>query len=459
MIDIFRQNVSLSPPQIPDLSGWWKNGDWTAESERVSQWNDSGGNARHLLQATGANQPIEATWTGENYAKFNFFNSAANSLSQANTAAMQITTGNVGFALRLAVNDLAGGGVNQSVITKGSSTTARSYGVGIPTASGAVQFWITADGATQTTVTSSVTLPAAGYADFQKFWLGIFWDNANGQCYFYTAPDSATIPTGAGWTQLGATQALATTTLFSDTSAIRFGRYIGATQFTGKVFRGLLYTGASTDNTPTGCATTVCDFDASRGSDLSATTLDPITGQTWAVPADGALKTTIISSPCIIGDAAAYFMRAAYVQAQPCTRFFLVKKPAWISGNYTTDGVGANSAAIIATTATPSRSMNAGTAGQNENAAPTISAYHVWAMVWNGASSKFIVDATTASGGNPGTTTTGGLTIYADGGAAPATFGGGHFKEIVEYNRVLTDAETSTVLRYLARKGNSGVIV
>jgi hypothetical protein len=459
MIDIFRQNVSLSPPQIPDLSGWWKQGDWTAESERVSQWNDSSGNDRHLLQATGANQPIEATWTGENYAKFNAVNAASNSLVQANTAAMHITTGNVGFAIRLAVNDLAGGGVNQSVITKGSSATARSYGVSIPTASGAVQFLVSADGAAVTTATSSVTLPAAGFADFQKFWLGIFWDNANGQCYFYTAPDSATIPTGAGWTQLGTTQELATTTLFSDTSAIRFGRYIGATQFTGKVFRCLLYTGASTDNTPTGCATTVCDFDASRGSDLLTTTPDPITGQTWAAGADAALKTTIISSPCIIGDAAAYFMRAEYVQAQPCTRFFLVKKPAWVVGQYSTDGVGANSAAIIATTAIPSRSMNAGTAGQNENAAPTTNAYHVWAMVWNGASSKFIVDATTASGGNPGTTTTGGLTIYADGGAAPATFGGGHFKEIIEYNRVLSDAEINSVMRYLARIGNVRIAI
>lgn len=46
------------PSQLPDLAAWFRFGRGiTSSGGAVSQWNDDSGNARHLLQATGANQP------------------------------------------------------------------------------------------------------------------------------------------------------------------------------------------------------------------------------------------------------------------------------------------------------------------------------------------------------------------------------------------------------------------
>ena len=122
-----------------------------------------------------------------------------------------------------------------------------------------------------------------------------------------------------------------------------------------------------------------------------------------------------------------------------------------------TDGAAAaNTAAMTATTSTPRRSMNAGSSA-NETTAAALLATHVVAMVWDGASSKFVVDATTVSGGNPGSATTGGLTILADGAAVPSLFAGGQFKEILEYDRAHSASEVTTILRYLNRIGNLGL--
>lgn len=48
----------FKPSDLPNLAAWFRFGlGITAVSGAISQWDDASGNARHLIQATGANQP------------------------------------------------------------------------------------------------------------------------------------------------------------------------------------------------------------------------------------------------------------------------------------------------------------------------------------------------------------------------------------------------------------------
>lgn len=54
-------SAAFSPSSLPNLAGWWKadaGTSTTTDGVAISQWNDQSSNARHLLQATGVNQPL-----------------------------------------------------------------------------------------------------------------------------------------------------------------------------------------------------------------------------------------------------------------------------------------------------------------------------------------------------------------------------------------------------------------
>lgn len=48
--------LPFSPLEL-DPSAWFRRGDWTVTGSGISQWNDSSGNGRHLLQGTDAARP------------------------------------------------------------------------------------------------------------------------------------------------------------------------------------------------------------------------------------------------------------------------------------------------------------------------------------------------------------------------------------------------------------------
>lgn len=53
--------VAFTPSSIAGLQAWYKadaGTSTTTDGVAISQWNDQSGNARHLTQATGANQPL-----------------------------------------------------------------------------------------------------------------------------------------------------------------------------------------------------------------------------------------------------------------------------------------------------------------------------------------------------------------------------------------------------------------
>lgn len=57
---LFGGAAAFSPADLPNLAAWYRfNQGITDAAGAVSQWNDASGNARHLLQATGAAQPAK----------------------------------------------------------------------------------------------------------------------------------------------------------------------------------------------------------------------------------------------------------------------------------------------------------------------------------------------------------------------------------------------------------------
>jgi hypothetical protein len=48
--------LPFSPLEL-DPAAWFRRGDWTVTGSGISQWNDSSGNGRHLLQGTDAARP------------------------------------------------------------------------------------------------------------------------------------------------------------------------------------------------------------------------------------------------------------------------------------------------------------------------------------------------------------------------------------------------------------------
>lgn len=62
LINPYRFSTAFSPSDISGLHAWYDASDLASitkdGSDRVSQWNDKSGNAYHLAQATGGNQPL-----------------------------------------------------------------------------------------------------------------------------------------------------------------------------------------------------------------------------------------------------------------------------------------------------------------------------------------------------------------------------------------------------------------
>lgn len=114
-------------PVTANLQGWWDAADAasvTLASGKVSQLNDKSGNARHMLQATGANQPVYAIAEKNGYNAMQFsgsqFVEPSSTWSQTHltffivikfdSAVDQIATGYTNFHLMLQTMDQGGGG-------------------------------------------------------------------------------------------------------------------------------------------------------------------------------------------------------------------------------------------------------------------------------------------------------------------------------------------------------------
>lgn len=408
---------------LSGLSGWWSQQALmevgASASERQSQWSDSSGNARHLLQATGANQPILLPWSGVNYVWDNM--AASNSMSAPDVT----ITGNVSASWDGELNSYAPSS-NHDLVSKFTGTNGFLFRLNT---TGNLQFFV-GDGAALTTCTSTATVSATAFS--RHTLRADYIDGGSGTVKFYV-----------DGVQLGNT-VNTTKTLTNQAKPV-------VSHWQGKGYS------LSVTN---GGGTTYYNSSPSAGFNEGASSYTGQDGRTWSINSVGATPIQIVGSPQIVGDGAAYFMRASYTQAQPVTRFFLARRNLWnitTAPYYTTDGVTANRAAIYDTTGTPKTSINAGTAVA-ENTGMTLAAWHAVCVEFNGASSSYQIDANAATTGNANTGTTGGLTIMADGGTPTAgTFSPTQFKECIEFGRSLSATEKTQVLRYLSRVGALGL--
>lgn len=102
----------------------------------------------------------------------------------------------------------------QIMFSKSDGTTQRSYFLG--TATNALQFRISYDGAAITNHNSSVS---TGFTPGAYGCVGVTRERSSGDIKFWTAPTgTSTHPGGAGWTQLGTTVVGATTAMFNSTA-------------------------------------------------------------------------------------------------------------------------------------------------------------------------------------------------------------------------------------------------
>jgi len=107
-------------------------------------------------------------------------------------------------------------------------------------------------------------------------------------------------------------------------------------------------------------------------------------------------------------------MKATFAFTQPCTYYIVVKMLGWTDVDFIFDGHGASSVLIYQTGTSPGIKAYAGTlSSENDNL--SLDTLGLIRVVFNGASSKFQINKTTAIEWNAGSTDPGGFTIGAQG--------------------------------------------
>jgi hypothetical protein len=139
----------------------------------------------------------------------------------------------------------------EAIITKWASPSQKSYSFFVRD-SGLLLFSTSGDGTADRNATSSV---APTVSDGNPLWVRATRASSSGDTIFYTAPDSATVPTS--WTQLGTTIGAAAGAIFSSTANLVVGSQ-GAgtsTNLAGTFYRAIVKDGIG--------GTTVFDADFS----------------------------------------------------------------------------------------------------------------------------------------------------------------------------------------------------
>lgn len=417
--------------------------DWRADLGVTGALNASSianqiGAAGPLLQASGANQPIYAGYSGKKYLAN--FGVDGNFATTPSIAATQFT-GSRQIITRRSFDSLAPAAF-RAIFNKFNAAATTGFGWFQDTGSSGLLIYQHFTGALRTAPTT-VTLAAAGLQAGTLYWLLVTHNTTTGKVNFSFAPDQDTIPTS--WTPIGAEVSSTAGVITAGTAAISIDGVStsGNLCASGKTIRTLLYDGIG--------GTLVSDFNANDSAETftnGATFVSSGTGETYTLTNTAiATPAAIISSPFIITNGVAHFMQAAYAGVQPRSLDFVLMPPMWTIGKYVADGTTANTLGLAKTTSTPRLSINAGSAAA-ENAGAALRAKHVVQIILNGASSSIRVDGGVATTGNAGAGNPGGITIGADG--AGLNFGAMWFQEIID--RAVADTAAAQDARYALLK-------
>lgn len=142
------------------------------------------------------------------------------------------------------------------------------------------------------------------------------------------------------------------------------------------------------------------------------------------------------------------FLRATFTQAQPIHRWVVaIVNATPVAGETCMDGATGNTARFLSAGVTTTASINAGSSLAQSPTAD-ISAFQICELQFNGASSSLRVGNSTAATGNAGTASPNGIILgmFGDQASAPSECS---FAEVIDYDRILSAAEATTVRDYL----------
>jgi len=159
---------------------------------------------------------------------------AGSDVNVPDSAALSIT-GDIGIAVRVALDSWSTGTSAGALVAKMASGSQQSYTFRVT--SGFLSFRYTVLGSTLVTLQSTATVPMA---DGDLAWVYVTRNATTGDVKFYTAADSVSIPTV--WTQLGATVAGTPSAIFDGTSIVEIGAFTPSGPWRpGKYYRAVIY--------------------------------------------------------------------------------------------------------------------------------------------------------------------------------------------------------------------------
>lgn len=182
---------------------------------------------------------------------------------------------------------------------------------------------------------------------------------------------------------------------------------------------------------------------------------------TQAVTNDQPLNTitTLNGKPVVTFDGTSDFMRtSAFSLSQPFQVFAAWRMNNPVSGQYFMDGrigSGARNTEVLAFAGPVQLTLFSGALFSTSGATATagISAFNVWDIEFNGASSRIRLRKTAVNQtGNAGTNPFLGLTLGANGAATAASFSNSDIAELLIYSRVLSESEADKVRKHLGTK-------
>lgn len=400
----------------------------TSSGGFASQWSDLSGNARHLLQATGVNQPIHLDCAGTKYGWLPGVGGNAFTASAPTSL-----TGDQTLISEFAPADYTPG-ANEVWVLKHQGATSDIIVYLLTTGAIRYQWWD--NGGTPRSADSDATGFTNGARKHLKITHDVDDGAGNNIVSFYFSDD------GVSWTlQKAVTQAFTTTVRHTASAILRVGDNVGANPALGLVYRTRWQNGID--------GTTVADFDPSRWS--SGATFTASTGETWTINSTGAKPAQIVDRPSLLFDGAAHFMKcAAFTLGLPATVYLIGKQISWTSGDDVYAGDTDNTINLRQTTATPKVSLPGGVP---ENSDWTIGSNAVVCAVYASATDGSIqvnaMSPITTTGGT--FSAPGGFTLGRQGTTA-VRFSNIQAYEALIYNVAHTAAQRAAVIAALMSK-------